>query len=1496
MPVRILSRSSESPLQVSAARPFLEGNVGDYINTEIEVEVQAGFNTGGLDQLFFNTDNTILNLTGNWIDYGFAVGDTIVGTVEMTSIPSGHTDTFTATTVVITSIVGNLLTYTGSWLDGSTDMFTHVPNFFTVPSSDVNHFYNFANLHVVKDFTQVEFTYCEILNTLVFSPTLNSLLDGSQTKFSASGLDASVTSPTTMTAFAPKSGSNIISITIEGDGTDPATNEGKNTYILRMVHTIGGVYQSPLTLPSWYNGTECLSDTYQFKFTSGLVQISSSLEDVNVQVSGNTGWFNEILNGGANPYTISGLTYKNSLGALVDSIQLDAATTINFTITGSGFNSTDTKFNFGLVSTPSDRTSYANNGFTDLANLVANTLGIGQVYSHSATPIVATVTGYTAPFGGTIDVTSRHFEVVSASQIDVEIIVSPDSLVRTYIESFLSGDKTFGFWVTVVPDNTTTTNTRINLLTTDQFMEVETVVQPIKTDSLAKIYPREKDYYTDPTTASDNKLVTEDDAHAAIRFTQPTNSVISQVTMGVELYIVSTGAAIHTLDSTTINTAASPISVDGTQEINSITNRPFITYADGNKNKQITLRRLTSLDVSTNRGYEIIYPFRMRWEWWLANPTLPTAFYSIAQPLDNLNNEWFTKLAGNVGLRYFMETIQNGVTTKNTINLGLVNYRHDVRFTRFIGIYEDSLYLNSLYVQDETNKYTGRGYELIDNQLNYVVCRLSQGRNTFASYEYAEVTIEVEDGSGFTTQWKIRTDEDPTPNNPLRPISGETRLKADITTDPDFFYLFCNIDPNKLPTNAVNYKITAEWVGNVSEGIGDPPYTIFRERDIAWAEIVQAPVIQDDEFCEPNECPYESLVLADTESTDRFKNDVSIFFKKALTRLGTVTYYLVDEYGIEHIIDDGTYGAMWELGDFTYEPLLSAVQIHWRNVLILLGEGCYKMKIVVSRLVGEDLVTYSCCYKLLQYSCDKAEKTVRITSVQNGNFKDLGINFKGINLTGDIRFDATFGREQIEVNNTMYVGVNDVKKLNTQDQRSTFTLTSKLVPHICITHPLFKYHLRATELYVTVYDRYNHRQDYIQYPVFFDSPDEIKYFDYNTNAALVLNFSERIIETRTTTCDGDRPLAPFSGQYLPSCVPCSGGDATVENSDATYTDTIPCGDTLVLPDTTINITDQFGNPLDTITFPVYSTVNIDIDSYIPPCADATYDLEDSLGGALSSGSIPSGANDVIVAPDATVENSNTSYLDTVVSGGTLILPDTDIEVNGIFEGVIPSAATADIQVTDGVSSVTPTSVVVSGYTVTIEVPTASAPVGATLMKTGQTTSYRTGDDGDIEAGRATSFTVLASNNPFGNTNRFTDELGGSTYTNNIVIDWSTFDGATVLGYRRTDNGGAYANWTQAIDGALAVSIGTFTTGWRLPNIRELLNVSIVKTTVDVYNYAPFNLVPSLVPALWSSTRASGTTSYLRVLTTSGSIDIQSSGVVAKYIPCRTFTVTGTTLT
>jgi hypothetical protein len=195
----------------------------------------------------------------------------------------------------------------------------------------------------------------------------------------------------------------------------------------------------------------------------------------------------------------------------------------------------------------------------------------------------------------------------------------------------------------------------------------------------------------------------------------------------------------------------------------------------------------------------------------------------------------------------------------------------------------------------------------------------------------------------------------------------------------------------------------------------------------------------------------------------------------------------------------------------------------------------------------------------------------------------------------------------------------------------------------------------------------------------------------------------------------------------------------------------------------------------------------------------------------------------------------------------------------------------------------------------IEIKSTSTPtpVGQTLMKTGQTTSYRTGDDGDIEAGRATSFTVLASNNPFGNTNRFTDELGGQTYANRIRIDWSTYNGSTVLGYYQLASPLSY-NWNQAIDWALALSISTFTSGWRLPNLNELMNIMNFGIAQNL-NYAPFSF--SNLSHYSSTTSLRNTAAAFVIISNSDSPVLEITKTTARntIFAVRTFTVTGTTL-
>lgn len=250
----------------------------------------------------------------------------------------------------------------------------------------------------------------------------------------------------------------------------------------------------------------------------------------------------------------------------------------------------------------------------------------------------------------------------------------------------------------------------------------------------------------------------------------------------------------------------------------------------------------------------------------------------------------------------------------------------------------------------------------------------------------------------------------------------------------------------------------------------------------------------------------------------------------------------------------------------------------------------------------------------------------------------------------------------------------------------------------------------------------------------------------------------------------------------------------------------------------------------------------------------------------------------------------------------------DVLVNSVNEGSINNAYDVEIEITDGTNPVTPDDVTITGNTVTIQVPTATTPVGATLMKTGQTTVYRTGDDADTSSeGRATDFLTLASNNPFGNTNRFTDILGGQTYADYIQIDWSTYDGSTVLGFDFggvlgrgyspfTDLGQPNNTWDSAIDGALSHTNGTFTTGWRCPNFNEMANFNDFGTAGYTEG---INLVPGSHIFWTSTTNSSVSTGAYLFAGNSGtpsSSPKTTTSAAYRVLPVRTFTVTGTTLT
>jgi hypothetical protein len=323
----------------------------------------------------------------------------------------------------------------------------------------------------------------------------------------------------------------------------------------------------------------------------------------------------------------------------------------------------------------------------------------------------------------------------------------------------------------------------------------------------------------------------------------------------------------------------------------------------------------------------------------------------------------------------------------------------------------------------------------------------------------------------------------------------------------------------------------------------------------------------------------------------------------------------------------------------------------------------------------------------------------------------------------------------------------------------------------------------------------------------------------------------------------------------------------------------------------------------TFTFEVdqYSVCAIPVEPITPvtvECLPASYLVEYENGTDIQEGTIPSGGSLTIQVPNpteclpATVNLVNTNDLllltESVDCGtteqiiapngiahlkltgdGTLInlqipsgetvqydIPDNNITVNGGNLFTIDATEPLDIRLKDQNANTINAQSVTHNQNqdhVDIVINTSSfVPVGATLQKTGQTTSYHQNDDGATERGRLTNFLTLPSNNPFGNTNRFTNKTGGQIYTNSVAFDWSTYNGSTVLAYYFGDaNTRAWATQLNQYKNSTIDGLQ----GWDLFNIYEAMNIMNFEFPSGfLYNYAPFNLTRRY---MWVSTNQSG---------------------------------------
>ncbi len=241
---------------------------------------------------------------------------------------------------------------------------------------------------------------------------------------------------------------------------------------------------------------------------------------------------------------------------------------------------------------------------------------------------------------------------------------------------------------------------------------------------------------------------------------------------------------------------------------------------------------------------------------------------------------------------------------------------------------------------------------------------------------------------------------------------------------------------------------------------------------------------------------------------------------------------------------------------------------------------------------------------------------------------------------------------------------------------------------------------------------------------------------------------------------------------------------------------------------------------------------------------------------------------IIVGPvcDPATETLNGSAISSIPSGGSKAIIIQNDAVPPVQGGTV---------LTDTASSLI------------VEFPEASTPLNtSSIYKTGASTSFQSQDDGDKEFGRGVSFTVLDHNNGFGNTNRFTDDLGTQIYASEVIVDWATWDNAndTVLAYFKTPE--AIANLTTHINNQPFTKNSL--SNWWVCNIKELFNVNNYEVTRDYLNYAPFNYVYlTTADRIWCTTRDSTT---VGIFSGNTGILVGSHTSLYRALLCRTYTL------
>jgi hypothetical protein len=734
MPIQITARNYVTRNH-SAGNNFYLTNSGQQVIEKVDFVVDFNFTSSAANQIIFLNLFQIQVIGKTWGELGFVIGDTIALTGTINNGSSSAT--YSATSYTISDISNDILTVSTT-LDPTSSGYI---------VGQLMPFNNGANSNtplLIANSTRTAPEVIEILHNIIPNNANGgsaSLIDSEVNRFRATAVAAmSVSASQSMVQLGNKSGGTYTSATL----TRLADVSGKRKFRYELTYFFPYKFiDSTFDEPSIFANIASVKPWFNILCIPEENNPNSALTITYSGQQGNAGWLNENYNQGVNPFTISDVTLTDADSNPLTEIDYNQNTNFSITITGSANFLNKAELEFYIIPPVSD---YKNKPDTNgkLIHLV-------NAYWNG--------TSWFVYEGGEMAIDDLVVSVATASTIVISGKLIPSADFKTYMASLSPDERRYRLTATVESTGgDANENNSVTLSAKEGLLEKAPIIGGVYTDLDFQGFFNHSQGLTG-TSSTSYTGCTEDDFLYRTLFRLDRTKQYKSMTINMQV-VRDSDSQFFDIFERLINFGGYVVMPNGKQQINYT--EQLQQFLDSTSRNQIALR-LTGVESGDMYQLELLWSIMASWRYWIAQNNALVDFFDSTLPNNGFNNEWMRYLreAGfSLRLRCSLVTSEDVEYFWQT-NVDLQDYDDSEEITTEIEIY-DSADVQQL--------------ALLANQQMRIKAIHTKTSAWDADDTWSWVSVrpfESETNKRISSEWAWTSQ-----NLPLRPLSGQTRLKV----------------------------------------------------------------------------------------------------------------------------------------------------------------------------------------------------------------------------------------------------------------------------------------------------------------------------------------------------------------------------------------------------------------------------------------------------------------------------------------------------------------------------------------------------------------------------------------------------------------------------------------------------------------------------------------------------------------------------------------------